>query len=189
MDEKRITGAAKEFGGKVEGKAGELAGDRSTQAEGKVDEAKGVAENLYGRAKDAARDAADAATDAVGRGGIDGDRVSGAARELGGKVQGAVGDLTGDRETQARGRANVVGGSVENLYGQAKDAVRDVADQAGDLARGALKQGRESYPDAERTYRRGADTVTRYAKESPLGLAVMAGAIGYLLALVIHGRR
>ncbi|MBE7202774.1 MAG: CsbD family protein [Parafilimonas terrae] len=185
MDEKRITGAAKEFGGKVEGKAGELAGDRSTQAEGKVDEAKGAAENLYGRAKDAVRDAADA----VGRGGIDGDRVSGAAREFGGKVQGAVGGLTGDRETEARGRANQVGGSVENLYGQAKDAVRDVADQASDYARGALRQGRESYPDAERAYRQGADTVTRYAQESPLGAALMAGAIGYLLAMVIHGRR
>ena len=189
MDENRITGAAKELGGKVEGKAGELTGDRSTQAEGKLDEAKGTAENLYGKAKDAVRDAADAVGDATGRGGINGDRVSGAAREFGGKVQGAVGNLTGDRETQAKGKANEVGGSVENLYGQAKDAVRDVADQAGDLARGALRQGRESYPDAERAYRQGAETVTQYAKESPLGLAVMAGAIGYLLALVIHGRR
>ena len=185
MDENRLTGAAKELGGKVEGKAGELTGDRSIQAEGKLDEVKGAVENLYGRAKDAVRDAADAA----GHGGIDGNRVSGTARELGGKVQGAIGDLTGDRETQARGRADEVGGSVENLYGQAKDAVTDVADQAGDLAHDALRQGRESYPDAERAYRQGTDTVTRYAKESPLGLAVMAGAIGYLLALVIHGRR
>ena len=189
MDENRITGAAKEFGGKVEGKAGELTGDRSTQTEGKLDEARGAAENLYGRAKDAVRDAADSVGEAAGRGGIDGDRVSGVTKELGGKVQGAVGGLTGNRETQARGRANEAGGSVENLYGQAKDAVRDVADQAGDYARGALRQGRDSYPDAERAYRQGADTVTRYAKESPLGLAVMAGAIGYLLALVIHGRR
>jgi uncharacterized protein YjbJ (UPF0337 family) len=189
MDENRITGAAKGFGGKVEGKAGELTGDRSTQAEGKLHEAKGATENLYGKAKDAVRDAAEAVGNAADRGGIDGDRVSGAARELGGKVQGAVGGLTSDRETQARGRANEVGGSVENLYGQAKDAVRDVADQAGELARGALRQGRENYPDAERAYRQGADTVTQYARESPLGLAFMAGAIGYLLALVIHGRR
>ena len=91
-------------------------------------------------------------------------------------------------EAAARGKASEFEGSVENLYGQAKDAVRDVAGQAGDIARDAVSQGRERFPDAERAYRQGADTVTPYAKESPLTLAVMAGAIGYLLALVIHGR-
>ncbi|MGX9981759.1 CsbD family protein [Methylobacterium fujisawaense] len=101
MDESRITGAPKELDGKVEGKTGELPSDRSTKAEGKLDEAKGAAENLYGRVKDAVSDAADAVGDAAGRGGIDGDLVFGAAREFGGKVQGAVGGLTGDRETQA----------------------------------------------------------------------------------------
>ena len=120
---------------------------------------------------------------------MDENRITGAAKELGGKVQGAVGDVTGDRETQAKGTANEAKGAVENLYGQAKDAVRDVADQAGGVAKDAIEQGRRSFPDAERTYRRGADTVTDYAKESPLMLAAMAGAIGYLLAMVIHGRR
>ncbi|TNC07666.1 CsbD family protein [Methylobacterium terricola] len=152
------------------------------EAKGAVNEAKGTVENLYGRAKDAVRDAAD-------HGGVDSNRVSGAAKEFGGKVQGAMGSLVGDSETQARGKANEVEGSVENLYGQAKDAVRDVAEQAGDLARDALKQGRERYPDAERAYRQSADTVSQYAKEAPLMVAIMAGAIGYLLALVIHGRR
>jgi uncharacterized protein YjbJ (UPF0337 family) len=120
---------------------------------------------------------------------MDENRITGAAKELGGKVQGAVGDVTGDRETQAKGTANEARGTVENLYGQAKHAVRDVADQAGGMAKDAIEQGRRAFPDAERTYRRGADTVTDYAKESPLMLAAMAGAIGYLLAMVVHGRR
>jgi uncharacterized protein YjbJ (UPF0337 family) len=30
---------------------------------------------------------------------MDENRITGAAKELGGKVQGAVGDVTGDRET------------------------------------------------------------------------------------------
>ena len=117
---------------------------------------------------------------------MDENRITGATKELGGKVQG---DVTGDRETQAKGTANEAKGAVENLYGQAKDAVRDAADQAGGMAKDVIEQGRRSFPDAERTYRRGADTVTDYAKESPLVLAAMAGAIGYLLAMVIHGRR
>ena len=120
---------------------------------------------------------------------MDENRITGAAKELDGKVQGAVGDLTDDRETQAKGTANEAKGAVENLYGQAKDAVRDVADQAGGIAKDAVGQGRRAFPDAERTYRRGADTVTDYAKESPLMLAALAGAVGYLLAMVIHGRR
>ena len=120
---------------------------------------------------------------------MDENRITGAAKELGGKVQGAVGDVTGDRETQAKGAANEVKGTAENLYGQAKDAVRDAADHATDFAQDAIEKGRRNFPDAERAYRQGADTVTSYAKKSPLMMAAMAGAIGYLLALVIHGRR
>ena len=120
---------------------------------------------------------------------MDEKRITGAAKEFGGRVQGAIGDVTGDRETRAKGTANEAEGNVENLYGQAKDALRDVADQASDLTQGALKQGRDAFPDAERAYRQGADTVTSYAKESPLMMAAMAGALGYLLAMVVHGRR
>jgi uncharacterized protein YjbJ (UPF0337 family) len=54
MDKDRIAGSAKDFAGKVEGAAGDLAGDAQTRATGTV-------QNLYGQAKDAARDATDAA--------------------------------------------------------------------------------------------------------------------------------
>lgn len=120
---------------------------------------------------------------------MDENRITGAAKELGGKVQGAVGDVTGDHETQARGKANEVKGGAENLVGQAKDAVRDVAGQAGDLADRAINKGRDAFPEAERAYRQGSDTVTQFAKESPMVLAMMAGALGYLLAMVVHGGR
>ncbi|MCJ2110286.1 CsbD family protein [Methylobacterium sp. E-025] len=120
---------------------------------------------------------------------MDGNRLTGVAKEFGGKVQGAVSDVTGDHDTKAKGAANEAKGNVEHLYGQAKDAVRDVADQASDLAQGAMKQRRDAIPDAERACRQSADTVTTYAKESPLMMATMAGALGYLLAMVVHGRR
>ncbi|MFB0493117.1 uncharacterized protein YjbJ (UPF0337 family) [Methylobacterium sp. OAE515] len=120
---------------------------------------------------------------------MDENRITGAEKELGGKVQGAVGDVTGDRETQAKGTANEVKGAAENLVGQAKDAVRDVAGQASDLADKAINRSRDAFPEAERAYRQGGDAIAQYAKESPLVLAAMAGAIGYLLAMVVHGRR
>ncbi|MCJ2062763.1 CsbD family protein [Methylobacterium sp. J-088] len=120
---------------------------------------------------------------------MDENRITGATKEFGGKVQGAVGEVTGDRETQARGKANEAKGSAENLVGQGKDAIREVADQAGNLVDRVIDRGRDASPQAGSAYRQGSETVARYAKDSPLALAAMAGAVGYLLAMVIHGRR
>ncbi|WP_156398942.1 CsbD family protein, partial [Methylobacterium sp. Leaf469] len=52
---------------------------------------------------------------------VDTNRITGAAKELGGKVQGAVGDLTGSNRDSVEGRAREAQGAAENLYGQAKD--------------------------------------------------------------------
>ena len=120
---------------------------------------------------------------------MDENRITGAAKELGGKVQGVVGEVTGDHETKAKGKADELEGSVENRVGQAKDTLSGVADQAGDAAQDVLRKGRDAFPEVERAYRQGGDAVAQYAKDSPLVLAAMAGAIGYLLAMVIHGRR
>lgn len=56
---------------------------------------------------------------------MDENRVTGAAREGIGKVQDAVGGLTGDRETQARGMYNQQMGQAENFVGQLCDNVRE----------------------------------------------------------------
>ena len=61
MDKDRIAGATKDFASKVEGAAGDIAGDAKTQASGRAKEAAGTMQNLYGQAKDAARDAGEAA--------------------------------------------------------------------------------------------------------------------------------
>jgi uncharacterized protein YjbJ (UPF0337 family) len=58
---------------------------------------------------------------------VDQNRVEGFARDVGGKVQDAVGGLMGDSSTQARGKANQAVGTAQNLYGQAVDQVRDFA--------------------------------------------------------------
>lgn len=61
-----------------------------------------------------------------------GDKVTGDAKELGGKVQEGVGNLTGDTETQARGEANQAEGKGQQMVGGVKDAIGDAKDKVGD---------------------------------------------------------
>jgi uncharacterized protein YjbJ (UPF0337 family) len=58
MDEDRISGTARNTGGKIEEGIGRLTGDARTQIQGKLDQAAGAAQDLYGQAADAARDTA-----------------------------------------------------------------------------------------------------------------------------------
>jgi uncharacterized protein YjbJ (UPF0337 family) len=120
---------------------------------------------------------------------MDENRIAGAAREFGGKVQGAAGTVAGNDETRAEGKRDEVGGATETRVGQASDTVRDVAGEAGDLADRAIDTGRDVLPEAGAAPRRGGDTLTQYAKEFPLAFAAMAGALGYLLAVAIRRRR
>ena len=113
---------------------------------------------------------------------VDTDRITGAAREIGGKVQAAVGDLAGDRRAQVEGQFREAQGQAENLAGQARDGLRDAADTAIDYAEDAYERGRHAA-------RHGARTVTHAVEETPLLALLLAGAVGYGLALLVHGRR
>ena len=110
------------------------------------------------------------------------DRLEGAAREIGGKTERAVGDLTGDTKTQAEGIVDQVGGAARNAYGQAKEAVRSVASDLPDYVDQATDLG-------ERYYREGNRAISRTLGEDRIAGFMIAGAIGYGLAWLIHGRR
>jgi uncharacterized protein YjbJ (UPF0337 family) len=58
MDENRISGTAKNIGGKIEEGAGAVVGSAKTQLQGKLDQAAGTAQDLYGQAADTARESA-----------------------------------------------------------------------------------------------------------------------------------
>jgi len=61
---------------------------------------------------------------------MDENEFEGAARDLGGKVQDAVGGLTGDAATQAEGKWNQAAGKAQKTFGAAADEIRDnVADK------------------------------------------------------------
>ncbi len=91
---------------------------------------------------------------------MDENRIKGAARDIGGKVQDTVGGLTGDTETQARGKANEALGTAQNTIGSAIDT-------AGDWS----------------------DSLAETAKERPLLALLAAVSVGYVLRLLTHTRR
>ncbi len=127
---------------------------------------------------------------------MDDDRVTGAARKVAGKAEAAIGDFVGDGKTSAEGRATELRGKAESLVGQAKDAARDVADTASDylddaVERGKdfIQEGRRRLPDAaESYYRDGTSVVRGQVADNPLAALVVAGTVGYLLALLLHRR-
>jgi uncharacterized protein YjbJ (UPF0337 family) len=94
---------------------------------------------------------------------MDENRIGGAARNMGGKVQEAVGKVAGNTNLEVRGQANQVAGSAEEIYGQAKDAAADVAE--------SVQKGAKVADDLFR----------RIIEERPYTAAVAALAVGWVI--------
>lgn len=105
------------------------------------------------------------------------DRLEGLGRQASGKVESAVGDLTGDAKTQAQGRLDDVAGQAQRAYGRAKDSVRDAADQVsqggGDYASSMLDQIEEY-----------GDYIAEQVDQRPVTAVLIAAGVGFLIALV-----
>jgi uncharacterized protein YjbJ (UPF0337 family) len=52
------------------------------------------------------------------------DRFEGAARDVGGRVQETVGNITGDAKTQAQGMYNQAAGQAQEAVGQMSDVIK-----------------------------------------------------------------
>jgi uncharacterized protein YjbJ (UPF0337 family) len=109
---------------------------------------------------------------------VDTNRITGAAKELGGGVQSAVGDLAGSKSDSVEGRLREARGSAENLYGQAKDAVRHAADEASDFAEDAYDQGRRRLWEGH-----------QQSVEWPHASLLLASVVGFGLGLLVASRR
>jgi uncharacterized protein YjbJ (UPF0337 family) len=107
---------------------------------------------------------------------MDNDRMSGSAKDFAGKVEGAIGDIAGDAKTQAAGRVREAAGTAQNLYGQAKDTAREATDAAVGYAKDAYENGGD-------TFRDGSRAIAKKVQENPLGSMLIAGGIGFALAL------
>ena len=94
---------------------------------------------------------------------MDENRITGTARNLGGKVEEGVGRVTGDAKTQVRGMADQATGPAQDLYGQARDTAADAAVAA-----------RDSAASLEKWLRRTIET-------QPYTAAIVAMGLGWLL--------
>ena len=75
------------------------------------------------------------------------DRISGSAKNIGGQVEEGFGRVTGDEKTQLQGKAKQAEGTLQDVYGQAKEtaadaaeAIRERASEAGDFLRTTIEE-------------------------------------------------
>jgi uncharacterized protein YjbJ (UPF0337 family) len=99
---------------------------------------------------------------------MDQERIKGAARDVGGKVQEGFGRATGDVRMQAEGMANELKGRAQDLYGQARERAADVAVDMADAAR-------EAGSSSERILRKTIEQQPYTAVAIALGLAWLLG--------------
>ena len=109
---------------------------------------------------------------------MDKDRIAGAAKDFAGKVEGTVGDIAGDAKTQAAGGVREATGTAQNLYGQAKDTAREATDAA-------VSYAKDAYENSGDTFRDGSQAIARKVRDNPLGSVLIAGGIGFALALLM----
>jgi uncharacterized protein YjbJ (UPF0337 family) len=109
---------------------------------------------------------------------MDKDRITGSAEDFAGKVGNTVGGMTGDAKAQAEGLARQTAGKAQNLYGQTKDMAREATDTATNYAR-------QAYENSGDAVRDGSQAIAERVKENPLGSVMIAGAIGFGLALML----
>jgi ElaB/YqjD/DUF883 family membrane-anchored ribosome-binding protein len=81
-------------------------------------------------------------------------------------------------KTQAAGCVREAEGTAQNVYGQAKDAARQVTDAAVSCAK-------DAYENGGGTSRDGSQAVAKSVQDNPLASVLIAGAIGFALALLM----
>jgi uncharacterized protein YjbJ (UPF0337 family) len=94
---------------------------------------------------------------------MDENRLSGTAKNLGGKVEEGLGHLTGDARTRAEGQVKQAEGSLQDLYGQAVDAAQDSIN--------AVRKMPASLDD----------TIRHYIENRPYTTALIALGLGWLI--------
>ena len=96
------------------------------------------------------------------------DRLSGSAKNIGGQVEEGFGRVTGDEKTQLQGKAEQAEGTLQDVYGQAKETAADAAEAI---------RGRAS---------EAGDFLRTTIEERPFTAAAIALAIGFLIGRFGH---
>ncbi len=99
---------------------------------------------------------------------MDSDRIEGAVKMTGGKIEKQFGRVIGDHKIETDGMIDQLKGSAQNLYGSAKDSVKSAID-------GAPPKVRD-----------GAYQTIEVVRANPLLSAILAGTVGYALSLAMR---
>jgi uncharacterized protein YjbJ (UPF0337 family) len=139
---------------------------------------------------------------------MDENRIKGAVRNVEGKVEEAVGGLTGDTRTKLEGKLDQGAGKVQGAFGKAIDDLggNAIADRAASFVKqatavgenaasavqdAAQKAGAQASDFGERLYdesRRAGQSIGRSIEEQPLAAVLVAAALGYAVAYLMHRR-
>jgi uncharacterized protein YjbJ (UPF0337 family) len=98
------------------------------------------------------------------------DRVTGTVKNLGGQAEAGLGRATGDIKSQVQGTVKQAEGTLQDFYGQAKDAAVNTAQAV-----------RESAMDAD-------DVVRTAIERRPYTAAAIALCVGFLIGRFAHRR-
>ncbi len=91
------------------------------------------------------------------------DTLTGAATDLGGKLKEGLGAATGDKTLREEGKADQLGGKVQQRYGEAKDTVED-------------------------TLRPVIDQVRQFVRDRPFAAAALGGVLGIAVINTLRGK-
>ena len=109
--------------------------------------------------------------------------IKGVGQEVVGRVEDAVGGLTGDTRTQIDGKLDQTSGKLKAQFGGTVD---DLASRAAGLAGRASEAAKDA---GQKVYAAG-DQAGKYVGEAvvrqPLLSLISAAAIGYVVAFLLH---
>lgn len=91
------------------------------------------------------------------------DTLTGAATDLRGKLKDGLGTATGDKTLREEGKADQLGGKVQQRYGEAKDTVED-------------------------TLRPVIDQVRQFVRDRPFAAAALGGVLGIAVINTLRGK-
>jgi uncharacterized protein YjbJ (UPF0337 family) len=94
---------------------------------------------------------------------MDENRVTGSAKNVGGKLEEGLGRATGDVKSQVQGQIKQAAGSAQDLYGQAKDSVGESVAAVRKIS-GSVE-----------------DTIRDYIETNPYTAAAIALGLGWLI--------
>ena len=117
---------------------------------------------------------------------MDSDRIEGSAKAIGGNVEEAVGRFFDDNGMRASGIARQIEGEGQNLYGQAKDSLRNAREQVDRTAQVTGHLADRAFDEGERYVRRATSQASRNIAEQPLISVLLAAALGFVAGILVR---